>query len=76
MKNHLYQFANQVRVQENTGPTGYDLTGLVADVYMVWWDERFSQRLFDLKWKIDINVRFKDDLNILTRALPLGAHYC
>ena len=76
MKNHLYQFANQVRVQENTGPTGYDLTGLVADVYMVWWDERFSQRLLDLKLKTDINVRFKDDLNILTRALPLGAHYC
>ena len=49
MKNHLYQFGNVVRLQDNTGPTGLDITGLATDVYMIWWDEKFLNRLKELK---------------------------
>ena len=35
MGNHLYQFGSQVRLQNDTGATGYDMTGLCVDVYMV-----------------------------------------
>ena len=75
MSNHLYQFANEIRLQQNKGPTGYDLTGLAADVYMLWWDHRYAERLEELRIKMDINVRFKDDLTQMTDALPLGTRY-
>ena len=76
MKNHLYQFGNVVRLQDNTGPTGLDITGLATDVYMIWWDEKFLNRLKELRIHLDIYKRFKDDLNILGNSLPLGARYC
>jgi len=76
LSNHLYQFANEVRLQQNKGPTGYDMTGLAADVYMLWWDQRFKERLDELKIKMDVNIRFKDDLNQMLTALPLGTRYC
>ena len=76
MKNHIYQFKNEVRIQNDSGATGFDLTGLVADVFMIWWDDRFSRRLEDLNIFPDVNLRFKDDLNLLLDALPLGTKYC
>jgi len=76
LSNHLYQFANEVRLQQDKGPTGYDMTGLAADVYMLWWDRRFEERLEELKIKMDLNIRFKDDLNQMLTAFPLGARYC
>ena len=75
MGNHLYQFGNQVRLQNDTGATGYDMTGLCADVYMVWWMDKFVNKLNQLNIKLDVNVRFKDDLNLMTKALPLGTRY-
>ena len=75
MSNHLYQFANTVRKQEDTGPTGFDMTGLAADLYLIWWDGKFQQWLKDLNIKTDINCRFKDDISIMTDLIPLGTRY-
>ena len=51
------------------------MTGLCADVYMVWWMDKFVNELNQLNIKLDVNVRFKDDLNLMTKALPLGSRY-
>ena len=53
-----------------------DITGLATDVFMIWLDEKFLNRLKELKIHLDIYKRFKDDLNILEDGLPLGARYC
>ena len=54
------------------GPTGLDLTGLVADVFMLWWDRQFMNILKKLNISLDIYGRFKDDCNILSDLLPKG----
>ena len=54
MQNHIYQFNGQYRIQKKGGPTGLDLTGLVADVFMLWWDRQFMKILEDLKIPLDI----------------------
>ena len=41
IENHIYQFDNKIRLQSDGGITGQSLTGLLADVYMIWWDEKF-----------------------------------
>ena len=76
MQNHLYQFHGDIHLQKDTGATGLDITGLVADVYMLWWDMRYLDKLKDLNIDLDIYKRFKDDLNIISDPLPLGARYC
>ena len=59
LSNNLYQFENEIRLQQDKGPTGYDMTGLAADVYMLWWDRRFEERLEELKFKMDLNIEHK-----------------
>ena len=76
MQNHLYQFHGDIHLQKNTGATGLDITGLAADIYMLWWDMRYQDKLRDLNINLDVYKRFKDDLNIISNPLPLGARYC
>ena len=39
MKNHIYNFDNKLRKQQKGGASGLELTGLLARIYMVWWDK-------------------------------------
>ena len=39
MNNHTYTFGNQIRKQSKGGPIGLDLTGAIAQIYMIWWAE-------------------------------------
>ena len=69
-------FNGDIRIQSGTGATGLDLTALVADVYMLWWDNRFRDKLKDLNFPLDLYKRFKDDVNTISDPLPLGTRYC
>ena len=42
MKNHTYAFGNQIRKQSNSGPIGVDITGAIAQIFMMWWDKEFK----------------------------------
>ena len=76
MSNHIYTFDNEVKIQNDCGPTGLVITGIALDVFMLWWDSKFLDRLKEMKVSPDIYVRFKDDCNILGNSLPSGAVYC
>ena len=45
MSNHMYKFNGERRLQDGEGPTGLDLTGLVADIFMLWWDDQYQEKL-------------------------------
>ena len=38
MQNHLYTFDNEIKLQSEGGPIGLELTGVLAQLFMVWWD--------------------------------------
>ena len=51
MKNHTYNFNNEIRKQKEGGAIGIDLTGNIANIFMSWWDKELIKKLY----KIGIN---------------------
>ena len=45
MKNHTYVFDSKVRKQEEGGAIGLDLTGTLAQVFVIWWDREVRRKL-------------------------------
>ena len=68
MSNHMYKFNGERRLQDGEGPTGLDLTGLVADIYMLWWDDQYIEKLTELGFVSDLYTRFKDDVNVISEV--------
>ena len=75
MQNHIYQFNGICRQQAKGGPTGLDLTGLVADIFMLWWDGEFVSQLEHLNIVLDVYGRFKDDCNVITDPISPGTWF-
>ena len=42
LKTHVYEFAGEIRRQKKGGPIGMELTGVVAQIFMVWWDKQLE----------------------------------
>ena len=75
MNNHVYTFDNEIRKQVRGGPIGLQLTGVLAQTFMIWWDKEFAARLKEFGIGKKLNERYADDINIATRATPLGMRY-
>jgi len=45
MKNHVYKFDGTARKQAKGGAIGLELTGVLAQISMVWWDREFKARV-------------------------------
>ena len=45
MKNHVYNYVNVIKRQQKECPIGLDLTGGIAQVYMIWWNRELKRRL-------------------------------
>ena len=73
LKNHVYQFGNQIRVQSEGGPIGLKLTGEVADCIMVDWDKKLRSELNKVGIKPIVYTRYKDDIEIVTESVQKGS---
>ena len=65
MKNHIYKFGETLRRQNDGGPIGVELTGGLADLFMLYWDKKFLKKLEELNINVKGYKRFKDDTNII-----------
>ena len=72
MKNHVYIFDNQLRVQANGGPIGLALIGEVAECYMMNCDKKFLKKNKDIGIEIDLYSRFRDDILISATDIEKG----
>ena len=66
VKNHVYTFDNEIGKQTKDGPIGLKLTGVLAQIFMIWWDNEFAARLC----KMRMNIRYVDDINLAVQATP------
>ena len=66
MKNHIYQFDNKIRKQENGGAIGVELTGELAKIFMVWWTKQFQKKSNDEGIRINLYKIYVDDINLMT----------
>ena len=63
MNNHTYKFNGCIRKQQKGGPIGLELTGNLAQVFMIWWDRTMITRLSDLGIVKRLCKRYVDDVN-------------
>ena len=75
MKNHVYKFQNQIRLQMKGGPIGLALTGEVADCCMIDWDRKFIKKLKELNLAVPLYSRFKDDMLLVAKAVENGVKF-
>ena len=45
LETHTYDFAGEMRRQKEGGAIGMEITGVVAQIFMVWWDRQLRQKL-------------------------------
>ena len=69
MKNHVYYYDGDIRRQRNGGPIGLKLTGTLAQVFMLWWDQRFKEKLVEAGIDVPLNKRYVDDINMCAYEL-------
>ena len=75
LQSHTYEFAGILKRQREGGPIGLELTGVVAQVFMVWWDRQLIERLNKINVKLKMHQRYVDDSNVAGKATPIGARY-
>ena len=52
-----------------------ELTGVIAQVFMVWWDREFKERLRRVQNQMKLHQRYVDDSNVVTLETEIGARY-
>ena len=75
MENHFYTIGGDIRRQEEGGSIGSDLTGEVARLYMLEWDQVYIHLLRKLGISLDLFSRYVDDMVIILRAIGKGWHW-
>ena len=73
MKNHIYEFKEELRKQKEGGAIGIDLTGELAKIYMTWWDKELLAKLRELEIDPILYKRYVDDIVIIVKKLLEGA---
>ena len=52
-----------------------ELTGVVAHIFMLWWDRQLTTKLERIDIKLKLHERYTDDTNIATKQTEKGARY-
>ena len=52
-----------------------EITGVIAQIFMVWWDKQYNSRLSGLNINLKLHERYVDDTNLVTKQTEKGARY-
>ena len=63
MENHVYTFDNEMKLQSKGGPIGLKLTGILAQVFMVWWDGEFKRKMENVGLRLWLYKRYVDGID-------------
>ena len=63
MENHVHTFDNEMKLQSKGGPIGLKLTGILAQVFMVWWDGEFKHKMENVGLRLWLYKRYVDDID-------------
>ena len=67
----MYMFDGQMKLQSKGGPTGLELTGVLAQFFMAWWDRQFKIKMAENGFRLRMYKRYVDDVNVIVNA-PRG----
>ena len=60
LETHTYDFAGEIRRQRAGGAIGMELTGVIAQVFMVWWDRQLTTKLEEVNIHFKLHERYVD----------------
>ena len=63
--NHVYRYDSKILKQEKGGAIGLELVGVVANIYMCWWDKQLRSRIAAENMHIEVYKRYVDDINVV-----------
>ena len=69
MRNHIYQFDDQIKKQNDGGPIGLELTGDIAQIFMMWFDCILLEKLKENNIIVEMYKRYVDDINFVIQKL-------
>ena len=75
MKNNVYKFAGDIRLQGEGGAIGVRATGDIAKAVMVTWDKKLNKKLERLLTRPLMYRRYIDDQNLLIEVVKQGARF-
>ena len=75
MNNHVYKFADKLKVQEGNGSMGDEVIGVIAQFVMLWWERKFRAKLEELNLKNKLLERYIDDINTVFEETQPGIVY-
>ena len=75
LNNHIYTYDGTNRIQKDGGAIGLQLTGVIADIFMTWWDKQFLSKLQELGLVRKMYKRYVDDINQALRGNVRGKKY-
>ena len=75
MHNHVYVFDGVIRKQARGGPIGLELTGNIAEVFMMWWFKEMKKRLEAIGLTPLMYQGYVDDINTLSSVPTTGFMY-
>ena len=52
-----------------------ELTGVVAQVFMTWWDKELQHKLDKINFQLRMHQRYVDDTNVAAKQSEVGARY-
>ena len=70
LKNHIFQFNDEIRKQANGGAIGVKAAGDIAALFMVWWDREFLKRVNEALRDINLYLRYVDDEYVICEIIP------
>ena len=70
MSLHDFQFNGKIYRQVEGGATGIDLTGVIAEIYMNYWDKELLKLLRANLLIPLLYTRYKDDINVIIENVP------
>ena len=75
LETHTYNFAGEIRRQREGGAIGMELTGVVAQIFMTWWDKEFKRKLNEVDMRLKLHERYVDDTNLAGQQTEPGTRY-
>ena len=70
--NHAFIYDSKIYKQEEGGAIGLELVGVIAKIYMCWWDRQLIQRTLEKGLQLVMYKRYVDDCNIVAVDLSGG----
>ena len=68
-------YDDKIKLQTQGGPIGLQLTGILAQLFMIWWDKQIQTTMKQLGLELRMYKSYVDDINMVMKATKPGLRF-